>query len=83
MKFKVLFTIILFMFASLSSADELRSAVESKERSEKNVVRDDFRKPYETLSFFQLEPNMTILELSPGGGWYTEYLQILCENQEI
>ena len=74
MKFKILFTIILFTFASLGSADELRNAVNSKDRSEKNIVRDEFRKPYETLSFFQLEPNMTILELSPGGGWYTEIL---------
>ena len=74
MKFKILFTIILFTFASLGSADELRNAVNSKDRSEKNIVRDEFRKPYETLSFFQLEPNMTIVELSPGGGWYTEIL---------
>jgi len=73
-KFKILFTIILFIFASLGSADELRNAVNSKDRSEKNIVRDEFRKPYETLSFFQLEPNMTIVELSPGGGWYTEIL---------
>ena len=74
MKLKILFTIILFIFASLGSADELRNAVNSKDRSEKNIVRDEFRKPYETLSFFQLEPNMTIVELSPGGGWYTEIL---------
>ena len=74
MKFKILITIILFIFASLGSADELRNAVNSKDRSEKNIVRDEFRKPYETLSFFQLEPNMTIVELSPGGGWYTEIL---------
>jgi predicted methyltransferase len=64
----------LFIFASLGLADELRNAVDSKDRSEKNIVRDEFRKPYETLSFFQLEPDMTIVELSPGGGWYTEIL---------
>ena len=74
MKLKILFTIILFTFASLGSADELRKAVDSEDRSEKNIVRDEFRKPYETLSFFQLEPDMTIVELSPGGGWYTEIL---------
>jgi len=73
-KFKILFTITLFVFASLGSADELRNAVDSKDRSEKNTVRDEFRNPYETLSFFQLEPDMTIVELSPGGGWYTEIL---------
>jgi len=73
-KLKILFAIILFTFAALGSADELRKAVDSEDRSEKNIVRDEFRKPYETLSFFQLEPDMTIVELSPGGGWYTEIL---------
>ena len=74
MKFRILFSIIFLALASLTVADELRSAVDSKDRSEKNVARDEFRKPYETLSFFQLEPDMTIVELSPGGGWYTEIL---------
>ena len=74
MKFKFLFTIVLLIFASVGLADELRDAVDSGDRSEKNVVRDEFRNPYETLSFFQLDPAMTILELSPGGGWYTEIL---------
>ena len=74
MKFRILFSIIFLALASLTAADELRSAVDSKDRSEKNVARDEFRKPYETLSFFQLEPDMTIVELSPGGGWYTEIL---------
>tara|TARA_B100000927_G_scaffold16216_1_gene12713 strand:+ start:3159 stop:3941 length:783 start_codon:yes stop_codon:yes gene_type:complete len=73
-KFRILFSIIFLALASLTVADELRSAVDSKDRSEKNVARDEFRKPYETLSFFQLEPDMTIVELSPGGGWYTEIL---------
>ena len=74
MKFKFLFTIVLLIFASVGLADELRDAVDSGDRSEKNVVRDEFRNPYETLSFFRLDPAMTILELSPGGGWYTEIL---------
>ena len=74
MKFRILLSIIFLALASLTVADELRSAVDSKDRSEKNVARDEFRKPYETLSFFQLEPDMTIVELSPGGGWYTEIL---------
>lgn len=43
-------------------------------RSEENRARDQYRHPAETLEFFGLEPGMTVVELSPGGGWYTEVL---------
>lgn len=43
-------------------------------RSEANRARDAFRHPAETLEFFGVQPTMTVLELSPGGGWYTEIL---------
>jgi predicted methyltransferase len=50
------------------------AAIQSEDRSPKNVVRDQHRNPAETLSFFEIKPNMTVVELSPGGGWYTEIL---------
>ena len=50
------------------------NAVLSDERDPKNVLRDDARNPYETLSFFQITEEMDVVELSPGGGWYTEIL---------
>ena len=37
-------------------------------------MRDSARNPLETLSFFEIEQDMTVVELSPGGGWYTEIL---------
>jgi predicted methyltransferase len=44
-------------------------------RSEKNRARDAWRHPKETLSFFGLKQDMTVLEIWPGGGgWYTEVL---------
>lgn len=43
-------------------------------RSADKQARDIWRKPAETLTFFQLEPGMTVLEGLPGGGWYTEIL---------
>ncbi|MBZ6377058.1 methyltransferase [Pacificimonas flava] len=43
-------------------------------RSEDNRARDQYRHPQETLDFFGLAPGMTVVELSPGGGWYTEIL---------
>jgi predicted methyltransferase len=37
-------------------------------------ARDAFRNPAETLAFFQVEPNQTVIEYAPGGGWYTRIL---------
>jgi predicted methyltransferase len=54
--------------------DALKSAVASKSRSPENVKRDVFRHPYETLTFFGIRPDMTVVEFAPGGGWYTEIL---------
>ena len=64
----------LFSFSSFSSAHDLMAAIQSEDRTPKNVVRDEFRNPAETLSFFQIKPDMRVVELSPGGGWYTEIL---------
>ena len=73
------FKYILFLNAILflipySSSHSLEDAIKSKDRSSKNVMRDRYRNPYETLSFFEIEQNMKVVELSPGGGWYTEIL---------
>ncbi|MEM9501501.1 MAG: methyltransferase [Pseudomonadota bacterium] len=37
-------------------------------------VRDEYRNPAETLAFFQIEPDHTVIEYAPGGGWYTRVL---------
>jgi predicted methyltransferase len=42
--------------------------------AERDTSRDQFRHPTETLSFFGITPEMTVVEISPGGGWYTEVL---------
>ena len=46
-------------------------------RSEKNKQRDQYRHPQETLEFFGIKPGMTVVEIAPGGGWYTEILSPL------
>jgi predicted methyltransferase len=67
-------------FASLAqAADEaddaqLRTAIAATHRSSANVARDTWRHPYETLTFFGIKPTMTVVELLPEGGWYTEIL---------
>ncbi|QBE63458.1 class I SAM-dependent methyltransferase [Pseudoduganella lutea] len=54
--------------------DALKAAVNGSQRSPENMKRDTYRHPYETLTFFGIRPDMTVVELSPGGGWYTEIL---------
>ena len=77
---KNLFILFILFFSFTLSADPLQKAVNNEFRDVKNTSRDIYRNPYETLSFFELEPSMTVVELSPGGGWYTEILASYLEN---
>jgi predicted methyltransferase len=52
----------------------LQQAVANPQRSEKNRARDQYRHPAETLAFFGIRPGDTVVEIWPGGGWYTEIL---------
>ena len=52
----------------------LKAAIAAPTRTPANVARDPARHPYETLSFFGIQPTMTVVELTPSGGWYTEIL---------
>jgi predicted methyltransferase len=54
--------------------DALRAAIGAGTRTPANVARDRYRHPFETLDFFGVEPDDTIVEIWPGGGWYTEIL---------
>jgi predicted methyltransferase len=49
-------------------------AMTGSHRPEANKARDKYRHPKETLLFFGLKPNMTVVEITPGAGWYTEIL---------
>ena len=76
MKKLLLLSISLLALSFLPStfAHDLKGAIASEDRTPKNVVRDVYRHPYETLDFFGIKQDMTVIELSPGGGWYTEIL---------
>ncbi len=52
----------------------LEEAVEASSRTEENSDRDEYQHPRETLEFFGLKPNMTVVEISPGAGYFTEIL---------
>jgi len=52
----------------------LAEAVNGAWRSPEARTRDVWRNPQETLEFFELDPSGTIVEIWPGGGWYTDIL---------
>ncbi|NND83260.1 MAG: class I SAM-dependent methyltransferase [Gammaproteobacteria bacterium] len=57
------------------TADAINKIANGEHRSDKYKARNQFRNPGETLEFFGIRPDMTVVELSPGGGgWYTEIL---------
>ncbi|MEH2109100.1 class I SAM-dependent methyltransferase [Nostoc sp.] len=60
--------------ATFNGATTLQTILTSSHRSEQNRLRDKYRHPAQTLEFFGLRPNMTVVELWPGSGWYTEIL---------
>ena len=58
-----------------ATAEAIATASVSPHRSEKNIARNVYRHPVETLSFFGLREDMTVIEALPGGAlWYAEIL---------
>ncbi len=56
-------------------AKRIESALASEIRTPEERARDATeRKPVQTLEFFGLQPNMRVVELLPGAGWYTKVL---------
>ena len=70
------------LFSAMGAQADLNweVALSGEHRSEANRARDAYRHPQETLSFFGIAPGMTVMELSPGGGWYTEVLAPLMDG---
>lgn len=62
-------------------APALRAAVDGSQRDPANRLRDRYRHPAETLAFFGIRDNMTVVEIAPGGGWYSEILAPLLQDK--
>jgi predicted methyltransferase len=60
--------------AAQAAPDPLAAAIASPARTPKFVARDAYRHPLETLRFFGLRPDQTVVEIWPGRGWYMEIL---------
>jgi predicted methyltransferase len=62
------------MLTAQAKDEALAKAIASSNRSAAFVERDQARKPQEELEFFGIKPNSTVVEISPGGGYWTEIL---------
>jgi len=75
---RILFLILSFTstaFAANAEKNRLANIATGEHRSEANIARNQYRHPVETLRWFGLRDDMTVVEVSPGGGgWYTEIL---------
>ena len=66
---------ILASWSGTAHADDaLQAAIGGSHRTPAFVTRDVWRHPVETLRFMGIKPTMTVVEISPGAGWYTEIL---------
>lgn len=61
---------------TLAAADAaaLDAVLKGDWRNAENTARDVYRHPKETLAFFGVKPTQTVVEITPGGGWYAEVL---------
>ena len=66
--------------ASDFTASQLDSVLAGSWRSEANRARDMYRHPKATLQFFGVQPDETVIEITPGGGWYSEILAPLLQD---
>ncbi|MCR6625696.1 MAG: methyltransferase [Pseudoxanthomonas sp.] len=57
-----------------ADAAALDAVLKGDWRSAENTARDVYRHPKETLAFFGVKPTQTVVEITPGGGWYAEVL---------
>jgi predicted methyltransferase len=66
--------LLLASCATPTAPTSLDAAIAAPYRGDKAQARDVYRHPKETLEFFGLAPNQSVLEIAPGGGWYTDIL---------
>ncbi len=71
-----------FLLAPPALADDaLQTAIHASTRTPKFVARDAARHPYQELSFFGITPKSTVVEIWPGGGYWTEILATFLHDQ--
>jgi predicted methyltransferase len=64
-----------------ATASALDSILSAEHRPAENRARDVYRHPKETLQFFGIRQDMTVVEVWPSAGWYTEILAPLLRDR--
>ncbi|MFM9977127.1 MAG: class I SAM-dependent methyltransferase [Sphingomonadaceae bacterium] len=64
-----------------TTTQKLDAALTGAQRTPEERARDKDRRPKETLAFFGLRANMTVVEVQPGGGWWTDILAPVLRDQ--
>ena len=79
----LLFSCIAFSSVADTAAQsiEFQQLAESAQRSAEHIQRNEYRHPAQTLQFFGIKPDMSVLEIWPGHGWYTEILAPFLKEQ--
>ncbi len=67
--------------AQVAITPAVQKAVQDRRRDPANVKRDAYRHPAQTLSFFGVAPGQTVIEITPGNGWYSEILAPLLHEK--
>ncbi len=86
---KLLITFLLLSLTIVAQAaneidSKVNAALAAESRPQADRDRDWNRMPLDTLKFFGLKDDMRVLELMPGGGWYTRVLApVLAENGQL
>jgi len=65
---------------AVANENQLENILKGPQRSDAHKARDVFRHPVKTLEFFDVQPAMKVVEIWPGGGWYTEILAPLLKD---
>ena len=71
----IVLSFIILMFTNSIFANPLDAAISNSDRTADYVKRDQYRHPKETLTFFGIKPSMSVIELWPSRGWYSEILE--------
>jgi predicted methyltransferase len=85
MKFRIVYSVPLVMALCATAAaaqtptppavrQQLEAAINGPQRTPAYAARDKYRHPEQTLEIFGIRPDMRVIEVLPGGGWYTEIL---------
>ena len=86
---KLVLTVVLLAVAGLAQAEneidaKVEAAMADQARPDNDRERDRNRRPVQTLNFFGMKDNMRVMELIPGGGWYTRILApVLADNGKL